>query len=175
MIKKYTAADDYLKIKTGKEYIDKMFNEQASILQQEERATTKLFFLKEDGYERFVGFCTSLVDRISKSAGPIIPDGDFPSYFPCMYVYAIGVDEEYQRQGIGSIIIDWLIDLSYEIKEDVGLTFIVLQAEESLFHFYIEDKKFTKWHYLMDDQENGLHPLIFDLRNISDRNLAGII
>ena len=50
-----------------------------------------------------------------------------------VYLEYIGVDKKYQKKGIGSFLIDYIFEETYNISEFIGLRYIILDA--------IKDKK----------------------------------
>ncbi|PAW27943.1 hypothetical protein BKC07_16260 [Peribacillus simplex] len=146
----------------GNDNIDNILKNYASILLSQGKANTNLFFL--DG--QLVGFCTLLADRISKSNTRVFLQGEFPTYYPAVQLYSIGVQKEYQKVGIGSQILEWVIANTYLVRKQIGISFIVLEAykEEKLLNFY-ENNGFSKWAYL-EGNDTELVPMVYDFRGL---------
>ncbi|MGK4040954.1 GNAT family N-acetyltransferase [Heyndrickxia oleronia] len=146
----------------GNEKIDHILKNFTSVLHREDKATTNLFYL--DG--NFVGFCSLFADRISSSQTKIFLNGEYPYYYPAVQLYALGVQKEYQKMGIGSEILQWVISEVFKMKQQIGVSFIVLEAynEEKLIKFY-KKNGFEKWKYL-ESNDNELVPLVYDFRGL---------
>ncbi|MDP1419248.1 GNAT family N-acetyltransferase [Peribacillus simplex] len=146
----------------GNDNIDYILKNYAAILLSEGKANTNLFFLNG----QLVGFCTLLADRISKSNTRVFLQGEFPTYYPAVQLYSIGVQKEYQEFGIGSQILEWVIANTYHAKKQIGISFIVLEAykDEKLLNFYGKNG-FSKWAYL-EENDSELVPMVYDFRGL---------
>ncbi|MBZ5753340.1 GNAT family N-acetyltransferase [Metabacillus rhizolycopersici] len=146
----------------GNDKIDYIFNNQCAILEREGKATTNLFYLEEE----LVGFCTLLADRLSISPAGIFLEGEYPTYYPAIQLYSIGVKAEYQADGIGSLILKWVIGKGFELRKNIGVSFLLLEAfnDQELIKFYTNNG-FVDWKYLERNEED-LIPMVYDYRGL---------
>ncbi|MET3505616.1 hypothetical protein [Halalkalibacter oceani] len=161
-VKRYRYGDSLPALNTGREQVDHIYKHYISILEQQQRAISNMFYLNSE----CVGFCILLTDRISKSATKVFLGGSYPTFFPAIQLYCIGVKKEYQSSGIGSSIMDWILYTVNEMRNNVGISFLVLESynDEKLLEFY-RSNEFVKWKYVIDPPED-LIPLVYDFRGL---------
>lgn len=147
----------------GNDRIDYIFKNYCAVLEREGKATTKLFY-KEN---KLIGFCTLLADRLSISPTDVFLQGEYPAYYPAVQLYSIGVHSDYQSEGIGSAILEWIIALVYQMKENIGVSFLLLESfnDMDLLKFYTRNG-FDSWRYLEKKNEE-LIPMVYDYRGLN--------
>lgn len=94
------------------------------------RNTTHLFIDQDN--DRIMGFvslrASSLLKR--KDGGAVIGD-------PALEVSVLAVDKDYERRGVGSTLIDFILSEVVELHENhIGMQYIVLAADQKAIGFY---------------------------------------
>lgn len=94
--------------------------------------TTTHLFIDEDA-QRVMGYVALRASAIiSNSEDHIIGT-------PALEVFVLAVDKEYERRGVGSALIDYVLTLANELHENVaGLQYIILAADKKAINFYIK-------------------------------------
>lgn len=146
----------------GSEEVNHIYWNFVNVLTRENKAVTNLFYYED----KCIGFCVLLTDRISKSETKVFLDGEFPTFYPAVQLYCLGVDKESQSMGMGSIILNWTIAKVDELRENIGATFLVLEAynDEELIKFYTKNE-LVEWKYLEKPSED-LVPMVYDYRGL---------
>lgn len=109
-----------------KEYL--LFN--AISDQNSGRNTTHLFIDKDAN--RIMGF-------VSLRASSLLKQKDGGKYLgdPALEVSVLAVDQEYERRGVGSALIDFVLSEVVELHEHfLGIQYVILAADEKAIGFY---------------------------------------
>lgn len=147
-----------------RELVD-FLKEDALVNQNAGVSTTYLFLEKTT--KTLLGYITLLTDAVHL-------DQDLKEYFrkqsidykslPALKIGRIPVDDNYQRRGIGTRMVDFSIVVARKISSDVGCRFITLDAKKnqdiskSSVHFY-KKMGFS----VLKERAKGTTPMYFDL------------
>lgn len=151
---------EFYSFTSGNESIDRILRLFSKIYQREGKASTNLFYLGDE----LVGFCTVLADKVSEGR-PLthFPDGDFIYHYPSVQLYALGVQREYQSEGIGSEIIRWILGKVDESRDWQGIRFLTARVynDEELLRFY-RNNFFERWDGIEISDDEELIPMVYD-------------
>ena len=135
----------------GRRDIDEFIQKQAKDFQKLRLGITHLWFL-DDRLVAFVTLSMSDVGRKRMRSEDQLPIG--VENYPAVLIGQLGVQEEYQGKGIGSQICQWCYGKAISLSEQIGCTFIVLNAEEDSIDWYLkrgfkllpdQEKRRQKW------------------------------
>lgn len=103
---------------------------------------TKLLVFKHE----IIGFFTSRVSEIIVEPNEATQIGDV-SNVPVVEIMFLAVNQKYQSNGFGNMIVDEIINLGADIAERVGCRYIFLRAlnDERLIAWY-ESRQFFRTH-----------------------------
>lgn len=81
-----------------------------------------------------IGFFSLSADSIKINKALEI---NYPMY-PSIKIGRLAIHKDYQRMHIGSILIDWIVGFCLELRKDIGIRFISIDAynEENIKKFY---------------------------------------
>lgn len=88
--------------------------------------STYLFFDSEVDSDRIVGYVTLAIDAIRLSGGERERLGrtSFPD-FGAVRLVMIGVDSDFQRGGIGDILLKWSVGKARDLSDEIAFRFVV--------------------------------------------------
>jgi GNAT superfamily N-acetyltransferase len=117
--------------------VEEFLKEHALRLQQYNMAMTRLFFNEN---RELVGYFTLFNDTVPKIGKAKIEKERWSlpnsKFFPAIRLHYFGVDDRYQKQGIGHTMLMEVFDICYEISKYTGCTFISVEALLSAVEFY---------------------------------------
>ncbi|PIC75049.1 GNAT family N-acetyltransferase [Sporosarcina sp. P17b] len=118
-------------------------------LQRVNSAHTHLFYFED----QLIGFFTLFADQVivTKTAKRSLDAQAFAihkgSSYPAIRIHYIGIDEKFEKQGLGITLLLFALDLCREVAEMIGVNFVWLESlptSESFFNKYHFKKVETK-------------------------------
>jgi len=98
---------------------------------------SKTYVLKEDNTNKVIGFFTLISSKVNRNEGTFIISREYKYSIPAILLGQLGIDKNYQGQGIGSDLLAYAIRTSLEITLKIGFTAIIIEADStSLIPFY---------------------------------------
>ena len=119
-----------------------------------ENSLSKIYLCLYDGI--VVGFFALSADSIEVNEKLEI---NYPMY-PAIKIGRLAVHKDYQGKRIGSTLIDWIVGFCLELRKDIGVRFISVDAYKKVKKFYT-DNLFEE---LQNEKNNGRNiPMYKDL------------
>jgi len=117
--------------------VELFLKEDALRLQQNNMATTRLFFNESNKLVGYFTLFNDIVPKISKEKRDkeqwSLPNSKF---YPALRLHYIGVDERFQKKRYGEFLLMRVFDIGRAISEVSGCTFISVEALISAVGFY---------------------------------------
>ena len=112
---------------------------------------SKIYACKYD--EKIVAFFSLSADSI-KINDPL--EVSYPQY-PAIKIGRLGVHKDYQNNSIGTMIIYWVIGFCREIRKDIGVRFISVDAynDEQVINFY-KNNLFIEFNEIKDKKNDTI-------------------
>jgi GNAT superfamily N-acetyltransferase len=141
--------------------VEEFLKEYALKFHENNLAKTRLYFNDE---KQLVGYFTLFSDYVTvvKSKRDqhkwTLTSIHGKHMFPAIRLHYLGVDSRFRKKGYGKMLVYFAIDISKQISEEVGCTFLSIEALNSSVEFY-EKLEFK----LLNKQNKFLTNMIFKL------------
>lgn len=86
--------------------------------------------------DRFIGFYTLSSFAIDAVMLEVLSGGNLPSRIPCSRLIMLGVDKEYERRGLGKLLMQSVILKTIKAANHIGIYGLYLDADEEAYTFY---------------------------------------
>jgi ribosomal protein S18 acetylase RimI-like enzyme len=93
--------------------------------------TTYIFVNEKDGTKDIMGFITLRASSLILDIGETNKMG-----YPALEISELAVDERYEKNGVGSDLVKFAINLSYDLNKQIGIQYVVLCADPMAVGFY---------------------------------------
>ena len=125
------------RFKCKNEIINKFVS--SSLKKQVRDSLSQCFVLLDtSNKDRFVGFYTLSAFSINASDLEALSKGSLPSRVPCSRLIMLGVDVDYEGNGLGKRLMKSVILKSVEAAEKVGIYGLFLDADKDAYTFYLK-------------------------------------
>jgi GNAT superfamily N-acetyltransferase len=117
----------------GYDAVDEFLQKEAMSFQNEKLGTTYLWYHRE----RLIGFATLIMSQLKKNEmhkETRLEVGK--EFYPAILIGQLGVQKEFQKLGIGSMICGWCLGKAHELSEQLGCRFLIVNAVENKIDWY---------------------------------------
>ncbi|MEK3879781.1 N-acetyltransferase [Paenibacillus sp. FSL M7-0420] len=137
----------------GKVLVNNFLKEEALKLNDVNLVKTRLYF---DEDHNFIGFFSLFNESVSvmkskRTQQQWIDIEDQKNIFPAIRLHFLGVNQKYQKIGLGEYLLFEAIYAAKDISEISGCTFVTLETEDDCYQFY-ENRDFV---YLRKNERNN--------------------
>ena len=134
-VHKLTPAHDRSRFRSGNVDLDRFFTRYAG--QNQFRHHIGTTYVAIDPAGAIAGFATVSASELSPDAMPTTKRKHLPKYrLPVLRLARLAVDERYQGQGVGSLLLRAVLALAARMAEDVGCVGVVVDAKPDAVAFY---------------------------------------
>lgn len=134
-VQRLTPAHDRSRFRSGNADLDRFFTRYAGQNQFRHHIGTTYVALDTAG--EIAGFATVSASELSPDVMPMTKRKHLPRYrLPVLRLARLAVDERYQGQGVGSLLLRAVLALAARMAEDVGCVGVVVDAKPDAVAFY---------------------------------------
>jgi GNAT superfamily N-acetyltransferase len=135
-VRKLEKRDDRKEFKSGEIEIDRFFVKFAGQNQFKHKIGNTYIAIEKET-QNILAYVTISVSSLKIDDLDISEFNKLPNYpLPILRIARLGVDEKFQSQGIGKLLLQKMFYLAMEIEELVGCVGIFVDAKEDAINFY---------------------------------------